>query len=209
MKSLAQIFTLVALLALTGAAQAQTTLDFEALPNPSNGSFTNQGVSITEDGFTLTALQHNQYGFASIASDGANISLNYTGSVALFNNTIGGVTRLTQDNGNPFTLNSIDLANLFLQPVRPGGDSVDFTGDVQGGGMVTQSFTLAASNALQTFAFNASFTNLLSVSFTQDGLLNQFDNIVVNGGTPVPEPGSVALLVGAGIGGVTLRRRKK
>ena len=208
MKSLAQIFTLVALLALTGAAQAQTTLDFNTLPNPSNGD-NDQGVSITEDGFTLTDLAPDPFGFASIASDGANISLNYTGSVALFNNTIGGVTRLTQDNGNPFTLNSIDLANLFLQFVRPGGDSVDFTGDVQGGGIVTQSFTLAASNALQTFAFNASFTNLLSVSFTQDGLLNQFDNIVVNGGTPVPEPGSMALLVGAGIGGVMLRRRKK
>ena len=206
MKSLAQSFTLVALLALTGAAQAQTTLDFEALPNPSNGFFTNQGVSITEDGFTLTALPPNQYGFASLAP---NTNLNYTGSVALFNNTIGGVTRLTQDNGNPFTLNSIDLANLFLQPVRPGGDSVDFTGDVQGGGIVTQSFTLATSDALQTFAFNASFTNLLSVSFTQDGLLNQFDNIVVNGGTPVPEPGSVALLVGAGIGGMILKRRRK
>ena len=208
MKSLARSLTLVALLALTGAAQAQTTLDFEALPNPSNGD-NDQGVSITEDGFTLTDLAPDPFGFASIAPDGANFSLNYTGSVALLNNDIGGVTRLTQDNGNPFTLNSIDLANLFLQFVRPGGDSVDFTGDVQGGGIVTQSFTLAASNALQTFAFNASFTNLLSVSFTQDGLLNQFDNIVVNGGTPVPEPGSMALLVGAGIGGVMLRRRKK
>ncbi len=194
----------IALFALTGAAQAQTTLDFEALPNPNNGITNSQGSFVSENGFTVADMPTGN-GLRSVAPDGG-FGLNYTGSVALFNFAEGGITTLTQNSGGPFNLNRIDLANYLVQALIAGGDTVNFTGHVRGGGTVTQSFTLAASDALQTFAFNASFTNLTSVTFVQDDIGNQFDNIVV---TPVPAPSSLAVFTGlAGIGGLALRRRR-
>jgi len=75
---------------------------------------------------------------------------------------------------------------------------------------VTQSFTLSLSDALQTFTFGPGFTNLLPVTFVQDGLTSQFDNIVVGTSSAVPEPGTVALLVGMmSVGGIVLRRGRR
>lgn len=61
----------------------------------------------------------------------------------------------------------------------------------------------------QTFAFNSTFTNLVSVDFgPQSYPFFQFDNIVVGSPTPVPEPVS-ALLFGSGLSAAALRLRRR
>jgi hypothetical protein len=206
MRFVSLLLTCTVLGTLSIGAKAQTTLDFENLANPSNGADTDQGHSVTQNGFTVTDTS-NLFDLHSVAPNNG-IGLNYTGSVALFNNTSSGTTTLTQNNGNTFTLNSIDIANFSLQS---SGVTVVFTGNVQGGGTVTQTFTHGTNDALETVTFGSDFTNLLSVSFGQDPPFNQFDNIRINfSSSAVPEPGSIALLAGMGLSGAGfLARRRK
>lgn len=211
----------LSLLALAGLvfvspARAQTKLDFENLPNPTGSGQSNtlQGVTVSQNGFTVSATTGN---IASITPD-AMAQANYTGSVSPYQANPNRLTILTQDNGNPFRINSIDLANLFTQAAVPGGFSVTFTGDVQGGGTVTQTFTHLADDSLTTFNFDNSFNNLTALEFTQGDNTTthpyQFDNVVVNGpaAAPTPEPGSLALLTGlccAGSGAIAFRHRRR
>ena len=204
-------------IACTPAAHAQITLDFENLSNPSSSGGNPQGNFVVQNGFTLTATTaNNVYGLSSVAPNGSDIGLNYTGSVALFNdNSIGGVTTLYKNNGTPlpsgntFTLNSIDIANRNLQIYQPGGVTVVFTGYLLGGGTVTQSFTHGANNNLEFVSFDSNFTNLISVSFDQNSPFNQFDNIVLDVPAAVPEPGFLALLAGLALTGAAFLRRRK
>jgi hypothetical protein len=104
---------------------------------------------------------------------------------------------LTQTNGNPFSLVSIDLARNFAFDPAP---TVTFTGSLVGGGTVQDSFTVTtpappATPAFQTFSFaGLGFTNLTSVSWDQPVFtegLNQFTNINL---ATVPEPSAFFLM---------------
>ena len=95
----------------------------------------------------------------------------------------------------------------------PGHEFVTFTGNLVGGGTVTQKVALLGNTSFQTVDFSG-FTNLLSVTWAQssagDSALNQFDNIVVDGApapADVPEPASIALL-GLGLAGILAMARK-
>lgn len=194
------LFSAVIFLATAGAGHA-TVIDFEALA--SSGGNVNRGSSYTEDGFTLTT--NALFEFESTGS----ASSVFTGSTALLNNFTNGQTVLTENGGNPFTLNSIDLAELKSNVVP----TVVFTGNLNGGGTVTQSFTLdGIAFGAETFFFAPGFTNLLSVSWIQANPFHQFDNIVVNGtnSVSVPEPGALAIfgLGLLGLGAVRRRRRR-
>jgi len=197
-----------AALCFAGQAHAQVTLDFEFLPNSSGGTV-HQGATVSQNGFTLTDITNSDRLY-SVAPDSLDTT-NYTGSVALFNNSGAGITTLTQDNGNPFVLQSIDIGNLLYQSFAPLQAEVTFIGNVQGGGTVTQTFTHGANDSLETVVFGSDFANLESVSFAQDFPSNQFDNIVLGGPAvaATPEPGSVALLVGMGMSGASFVLRRK
>ena len=182
----------LACLAHSHAAHADVVLDFDFLPNPNGTTVfsTSQGHSVTQNGFTVTDTS-NANGLFSATPNAGNGGGNYTGSVALRNGAIAGITTLTQNNGNPFTLNSIDIANLALQSNFSGGVTVTFTGNKQGGGTVTQSYKHGANDSLETVTFGNLFTNLLSVSLDQVSPYNQFDNIHV---TAVPEASTLVAL---------------
>jgi len=209
-KALLTLLVIPAALGLAARpAQAQINLNFENLSNPNNAAgFNNQGGSVTQNGFTITDTS----GTNSLSSVSPNKSIfDYTGSVALFQNSFQGVTKLTQNNGLAFTLNSIDIANLALQSSIPNTTTVVFTGDVQGGGTVMKTFTSSANDSLQTVTFS-NFTNLLSVSFAQQFPSNQFDNISVTAAPAVPEASttvSFGLLLALGLGGLVVAAKRK
>jgi hypothetical protein len=181
-------------------------LDFENLAGTGTNHvfFTDYGSSVAQNGFTISGTDF----IAWNPPDGGGFG-NYTGSIALNDNFFNNIT-IAPTAGGTFTLNSIDVTNFYPQSSLGAGNtfpaSVTFTGNVSGGGTSTLTYTLLATDALQTVTFDASFSNLTSLVFTDV----QFDNVVVNAAA-VPEPGSIALLVGMGLSsaGFLARRRKQ
>lgn len=182
----------------SGMAAEATVIDFQSLEQ-NNSSVNSAGWNYSEDGYSL----HNLGGSQSFATFGTK-EFRYAGSTALFNNTIGGGIELVADNGSAFDLTSIDLSEL------NGNNSanVTFVGTLLGGGTVSQTFTLDGTLGFETFFFDSVFSDLLRVSWVQEGPFHQFDNIVINGAKAVPAPGMFGLL-GLGLFGMVFARRRK
>ena len=84
---------------------------------------------------------------------------------------------LTKLGGGSFGITSIDLAALNSNAA---GGFVTFTGDLSGGGTVTQMMSWNPSGGaltLSTNTFANTWTNLVSVKFSQVSPYFQFDNI--------------------------------
>lgn len=96
--------------------------------------------------------------------------------------------------GELFALDSFDVAGTATAGSNRNATSIRVTGNLSGGGQVTQTFIVTPS-AFQTLTLNSSFVELSSVVF--DGLLPvglnspefQLDNIAYSQAT-VPEPSS-------------------
>lgn len=187
------------------AASAQTiTFENLASAGSSNGIIRSLGSSVSSGGYSFTTTGTN--GLA--AFDNGNYGSfpgNYTGSVALFNNTGNTTVAMTQVGGGTFGLTSLQVANTLLE-----NDSrtFSFLGTRADGTTVTQSTTITLGAGLTTIALSG-FTNLASFtlpSSSVNGPNYQFDNVVV---TPAatPEPSTWAA-VGLGAGAM-LRRRKR
>ncbi|MCZ8250360.1 MULTISPECIES: PEP-CTERM sorting domain-containing protein [unclassified Microcystis] len=190
----------LAILTPLQAAQA-VIIDFQSLEQ-NNSVANNVGFTYTEDGFTLGNLS-TPFPFAFFGTQ----EFRYPGSTALFNDTSDGITRLNQNGGGLFDLNSIQLTSLL------GNNSVtvNFTGIKADSSIVTQSFTTdAILSTLETFTFNSSFTNLVSVQWIQASPFHQFDNInVTPSATPVPEPSAILGLLGLGLLGIGSQFKQK
>jgi len=182
------------------AAQA-VIIDFQSLEQ-NNSDVNYAGFTYTEDGFTLDNLSTpNPFKFFGTQAS------RYPGSTALLNDTVDGITRLTQNGGGLFDLNSIQLTSA------NGDDSVtvNFTGTKADSSTVSQAFTTdAILSTLETFTFNSSFTNLVSVEWIQASPFHQFDNInVTPSATPVPEPSAILGLLGLGLLGIGSQFKQK
>lgn len=191
------------LLALAVAALTQgytltssaAVLDFESLSH-ADELVADAGHVYSEDGFVLSNF--SDFGFASYGT----LNPFFSGSTALFNDNDAGYTTLVQAGNSAFALYSIDLAAMYPGFAEDGVD-VTFAGMKTDGTLVTQSFHVL-EGAAQTFSFS-DFTNLAYVSWTNDAMYHQFDNINV---AAVPEPESYAMfLAGLGLMGAIARRR--
>lgn len=172
------------------------TIDFQSLEQINNIR-NDQGFIYEEDGFRLENKNINQDPFGSFGT----LESRYTGSTALFNNTIGGETVLTQIGGGAFDLTSIDLAEL------NGNSVVAVTFTTNNGD--SQTFTLdGIAFGAETFFFNAMFLGVTSVSWLQESPFHQFDNIVINGSAVVPVPAAVWLFGSALLGFAGISKRK-
>jgi hypothetical protein len=182
-------------IAAAGPATADV-LNFSSLSQPGN-SFVNEGASVTQDGFTISSSS----GALEVwGASSPNLPSLNTADTSLFEFFAGSVTAAS--NGGTFNLLSIDLA-----PVLAGGAgsfTVSFEGKRADSSTVSQMFTVndGTPPALQTFAFS-NFTDLVSVSFAQGTNIGffatqdtayQFDNLVVETASSVPEPAAIVLL---------------
>ena len=184
-------------------------VDFESLP-PGGGCY------IPSNPFSTQGFDFSTVGFGFFVCGGTRSDLPSNGT-----NTVGSeeptVTTMSRSGGGIFSLNSIDLGELFVG--TPFGHQVQIDGNLQGGGMVSALFTLDGINDgvggaadFETFLLPNTFTNLNSVVLT--GLHSSqldprfmFDNIVVDAQV-VPEPALLPLLV-IGLAGMAVKRRRK
>jgi hypothetical protein len=176
----------------------QILLDFTDIPIPGGTDSVPIFTPYMSQGFTLTAT-NPPTGFSSgLQAHGPN-SIFWEGKIGVSTfapaTPPDNVVELTQTNGQPFSLVSIDLARLF--PFDP-APTVTFTGTQVGGGTVSESFTVTTPvgvRQFQTFDFTG-FTNLIAVTWGQpappDGA-NQFTDILIQTGA-VPEPSALILL---------------
>ena len=150
----------------------EIVIDFESLKHDDD-LIEDHGFFYEEDGFVLENL--GKYAFATFGTKESRFS----GSTALFNDTINGVTILSAENNKSFDLDSIDLTELN----GPNVARVTFKGDLGKGGSVQQTFTLdGKSFDPQTFTFSDDFNEVVSVQWTQVSPFHQFDNITIKQG---------------------------
>lgn len=194
------VLALALALGSLGVAQqaGATVIDFESLVHQDD-AVVEVGNVYTEDGFTLTNLTSG-FGFSTYGT----VNAFFSGSTALMNDNDAGLTALTRADGGAFTLSSIDLSTMYPGLTEDGVD-VTFTGVKADLSTVSQTFHVV-DGAAATFSFLSGFSNLVSLSWTNDAMYHQFDNISV---AAVPEPESVALmLAGLGMVGMMVRRRR-
>lgn len=199
-------------LMLAGAASAQTA-SFDDIPNTANsvqnGTVASGGLSFTGDHYHIIDSADARVVRNSSSSYLAAEAAQGLGKSVTFGLTGGGL----------FSLTSVDVAEIWL-PNEPLNDfrNVVFTGNQQGGGILSLTFTLdglrdGAGGILdfETVLFT-NWKNLQSVTVTGTNAAGAFgdyaiDNVVF--GAAVPEPSAWALLIlGFGLTGAALRRRR-
>ncbi len=203
-----QLLAVAATALLAATASAQTTLTFSGNVCTGNASSPDIAVPYLESGF--------QIAFAGLGyTYWCNGAAGYTGSPNIgIQPNYNALATLTKVGGGTFSLLSIDLASVYTASQLGAAGSVLFTGDLFGGGTVTQTLTWAApsgSPTNQTNLLNSNWNNLVDVYFSQPLPYFQFDNVVLDGtaSSTVPEPATMTLLATGLAGMAAARRRKK
>lgn len=220
MKTLTVVKAAAAAALLSAASAQATVIDFDStsitqlthnnLPGPVAVYF---GVTYLEEGYQMQSSLANPFPVGPpllpstlFAPDTVNVLYTPAADSYAMAASAGAKTTLTNTGGGAFNLQSIDLVQL----LGPGGQnySVTFVGTkADMSGTVSQSFSFTGS--WNTFAFNAGFSGLSKVTWTESGSVGRdflVDNINL---TAVPEPETYALLAaGLGLIGFVARRRK-
>lgn len=200
------------------AAQPTATITFNEITPPATAGARTIGTPYLTQGYTFGCVDASTGAPCSSLSVLGTGNAAYTGSAALFNNNVFGITTLAREDGGAFDLLSLSMAPLFA--TAPFTGPVVFEGTVAGGGTATQTFLLAPPvGALTTYTFSGAFRGLVSVRFRGLGfgaaantVAPVVDDIVVRqvATEVVPEPATVALLATGllAVGGAAVRRRR-
>ena len=103
---------------------------------------------------------------------------------------------------------AVSLKRGEIDGVFASGETINVSAMLSGGGIISTVFTLDNTFGFETLTFDASWTNLASVSFQNASGRIAYDNIVVDAPTVVSAPGPLAIL-GLGILGLGLARRNR
>ena len=167
-----------------GEAFASPTIDFESLSHSGGVEFVSSPY--LEDGFAVTS---NVGGPTAFGTWGTS-STHFAGSTGLYNN-IGLITTLSRTDSASFSVESIDLSNLFNSVSVNPRLIVTFVGTHSDSSTVTHLVDVPRFFGFQTFALPG-FEDIVSMSWDQsafESVPHQFDNIGI-----VPEPASVLML---------------
>jgi len=138
-------------------------IDFQGLETSISGNFVDAGNPVVQDGYQFLQTSDGTTPISSFQVTPTNSS-SYPGTTTLISPLANQIVVVTPLSGVPFTIASIDLA-LIVGP----STTVAFTGTTSAGATtVMQTFTVLPG-ALQTFNFNATFTDLVSLSYTGTG----------------------------------------
>mgnify|MGYP002783684983 CR=1 FL=1 len=195
-----------AALAALGTAAGAAILDFEALAHDGDGAVFVAGHE--EDGFRIASDIDPVLGDMAFGVWGATAA-EFNGSTALFNTFVGFGTTLTRLDGGVFTLTSLDVGPL----VPDLSGELTFVGTTVAGGTVSRAVAFGPGLAPLTVDFGTAFQDLISVSWAQEteNQAHQFDNIRLDETIPIPEPGTVFMLLGglSALSMLSMRRRSR
>lgn len=194
-----KIILTLSLGAVAGVASASfITLEFEGL---SGSGVTNIGNNVIVSGYKF--VSSGSAGFDAIDKDAQDFGNGVSDTIAA--NDPSATITVSRNDGGTFSIGTISLGGITNLAT---GGSVLFTGNLFGGGTVQQTFNWSGFSPMMTFNFNASFTDLVSLTFAQgDGeTAFQFDNMRMAELQPVPEPFTMAL--GGAAAAAFIRKRR-
>ncbi len=182
-----------------GEAFAGPTIDFESL-SYSGSSFEYVAAPYFEDGFTVASDVNGPTAFATWGL----FSTHFAGSTGLLNN-LGRLTTLSRTDNASFSVDSVELSNLFNRVTGNSRLIVTFVGTRSDSSTVTHIVDVPRFFGFQSFALPG-FENIVSMTWDQaafESVPHQFDNITI-----VPEPSSALLLAIGVILNVYCRSRR-
>jgi hypothetical protein len=196
-----KIFLLFLMLSVFKAAGATTvTIDFESLKKVDTG-YTFIAGSYVDSGYTFTASNSDPYSFASAGT----LASRFAGSTALTTFNYGFVF-LESNSGASFDLLAIDLAPVTLGLNDPFGIDREINlpyqttiyGRKLDGSIVSQTIDLpnsSAANVLTTYSL-LGFAGVTQVGIDSSAFPGvQFDNVVLQSTSAVPEPSIISCLI--------------
>lgn len=193
-KNLVAIFAVFLLTASSSVVHA-TILTFNGTAANGAAAYAALGSTYSESGYTMEIVSSTVFFIDNDYDSELNA---FDDDVVEFNSNSGAV-RFTKDGGGLFSALSVIIGS-----VNSLGNFL-FTGNLNGGGIVTQSlFPTLGGNDLKSLT---GFTNLVSLDITSlnDGTFPVFDNLQLQASN-VPEPASLVLM-SFGLAGLGFRRK--
>ena len=195
---------LIAAVGLSGA-NISVTLDFEDIPVPSGGTL-QINAPYYQNGFMLTTGEEAGGGSGELKFEAIDKDFPFGGadSTSLIQLPTTDSVILTQNDGNPFDLISIDFDHI-TQTLNKA--VIEVTGQLAGGGppLILTFETDTVTGSMQTVAFTG-WTNLSSVTWFNVSGISHFDNIQLE---IVPELSGFSLYLGMTAFGVCVYFRKR
>lgn len=195
----------ICLAAVSWGGQASAfVIDMEGIA-PAGGLTTENSATRAFGDFSLT-VNHGHYvdsaepGILSGGrpDNGSDWLLHDDSTVLTVARTNGAAFSIQAFDATEYAANLVGLASL--------NHDINVVGSLFGGGSINATFTTDAVHAFETFAFDSTWANLVSVTFQNASRIMAYDNIVVN--APVPAP-AAASLFGLGLAALWAARRRR